>query len=586
MFPRRRRLTALSMVIPALAGCHEYFIHDADREVHRLITERQQGALGETHSADLGPEEGRIGSTAGLYDFVPHPVDPAVPEAFRARPSEPVATSQPTTTPTTSQPATSQPSGERRPFPLHEALAYAMHNSRDFQFQKEELYLTALALSLERFLWTPQFVAEVSAEFADYGQVRDFDRAMTAVADVSASQRLPWGGEVTARVINTLMRDLGVHTTSGETGQFILEANIPLFRGAGRVAYESRYQAERNLIYAVRDFERFRRQFAVDVASNYFNLVNLQAQIANARESVKNFEHDLSRSRALAEAGRILRIEADRAQVELLFARNDLVSADVNYENSLDRFKILIGMPTETPIDVVAEEVGLLDPQVAERDAVAAALRYRLDLLNELDTVDDARRQVLIARNNLLPDFNLHGSITLDTDPNRKNSVSYNTDRTTWRGDAALEIPLQRLPERNEYRSALIDLRRAERNFDLREDQVRQDVRNALRDLEQARFSMEIQRRNIEINAIRRELARSLLEKAKLTSTRDVVEAETDFRNARNRFAQAESEYRSAILAFLRDTGTLRVADDGRWAGYDSVAAGQPPPAGSDGAPS
>jgi outer membrane protein TolC len=243
-------------------------------------------------------------------------------------------------------------------------------------------------------------------------------------------------------------------------------------------------------------------------------------------------------------------------------------------------------MPTETPIEAVAEDVNLVDPQVSEADAIATALRYRLDLLNDVDTVDDARRQVVIARNNLLPDFNLRGSVTLDTDPNRKNSVSYNTERTTWRGEAALEIPLQRLPERNEYRSAWIDLRRAERNYDLSKDQVRQDVRNALRDLEQARFSMEIQRRNIDINAFRRELARSLLEKGQSTSTRDIVEAETDFRDARNRFAQAESEYRSAILTFLRDTGTLRVGDDGRWVGYESVATGQSPPAGSDGAPS
>jgi outer membrane protein TolC len=584
MLPGRRRLTALVMVIPVLAGCHEYFIHDADRQVHQMIAQRQQAALGETHSADLGPEHGLIGSAGRMYDFVPHPLDSTVPEAFRPRPSEPAAASQPTTT--ASQPATSQPAGERRPFPLHEALAYAMRDARDFQFQKEELYLTALALSLERFLWTPQFVAEVSAEFADYGQVRDFDRAMTAVAEVSASQRLPYGGEVTARVINTLMRDLGVHTTSGETGQFILEADIPLFRGAGRVAYESRYQAERNLIYAVRDFERFRREFVVQVASNYFNLLNLKAQIENARESVKNFEHDLARSRALAEDGRILRIEAERAQVELLFAQNDLVTAQVTYENSLDRFKILIGMPTETPIEAVPEDVNLVDPQVSEEDAIAAALRYRLDLLNDLDAVDDARRQVVIARNNLLPDFNLHGSVTLDTDPNRKNSVSYNTERTTWRGDATLEIPLQRLPERNEYRSTLIDLRRAERNYDLGKDQVRQDVRNALRDLEQARFSMEIQRRNIEVNAFRRELAREVFEKGKLTSNRDVVEAENAFRSARNRFAQAESEYRAAILAFLRDTGTLRVADDGRWVGHDSLATGQSPPAGSNRAPS
>ncbi len=65
--------------------------------------------------------------------------------------------------------------------------------------------------------------------------------------------------------------------------------------------------------------------------------------------------------------------------------------------------------------------------------AIKTALKYRLDLLNDLDAIDDSRRGVLIAKNNLLPFFDFAGSVTMDTDPDRKNSISYNTERTTWR---------------------------------------------------------------------------------------------------------------------------------------------------------
>jgi outer membrane protein TolC len=229
-------------------------------------------------------------------------------------------------------------------------------------------------------------------------------------------------------------------------------------------------------------------------------------------------------------------------------------------------------MPTVTPIDVVEPELELVAPQVPETEAIDVAIQYRLDLLNRQDRVDDAKRQVLVARNNLLPAFNLRGSVSADSDPDRKNSMIYSNENATWRGEAAMEIPLDRKAERNSYRSALIALRRAERNWELGRDQVRLDVRNALRQLEQARVSMEIQQRNIDINAFRKEQARALYDKGSLSSNRDVVEAENAYRAARNRFARAQSDYRAAVLEFLRDTGTLRVDDEGRLVRLESAA--------------
>ena len=195
---------------------------------------------------------------------------------------------------------------------LTDALSHAFQHSREFQTAKEELYLAALALSLERHLWTPQLMAQISSQYANYGQVRDFDHAMDMVSQIAVEQRLPYGGEVTARVLNTLMRDLTNHVTTGETGAMIIEANIPLLRGAGRVARESRYQAERDLIYAVRTFEQFRRDLAVDIASDYFQLQQLRQAIVNATESIRSFTLEAERTRALGQTGRLLELDRDR----------------------------------------------------------------------------------------------------------------------------------------------------------------------------------------------------------------------------------------------------------------------------------
>jgi len=556
-----------------LGGCHQWFIDDADREVNELIASRQRAALGETHAVEIGAESGHITRTADMYRFAPHPVDADVPEASKSATRLRPETVEPTTAPFETAEATTQPAARAEVFTLADCLAYALRYAREYQTAKEDLYLAALALSLERHLWTPQLSGGLSYEFADYGQVRDFDRAMTAIAWLAVEQRLPLGGTVTAQVLDQWMRDLKVHTTSGETGTMILSADIPLLRGAGRVAYESRYQAERNLIYAVRGFERFRREFLVDIASDYFDLLSLRTQIGSAKAQVESLAVARARAAAVAKTAEGLQLDADRAQIEYRSAQNRVISARERYESALDQFKIRLGMSTESLMDLAEEEIELYEPEVTEADAIATALTYRLDLLNELDGVDDARRGVRVAKNNLLPDFNFSGSVTTITNPNKPNTLEYNTERTTWRGLLELELPLDRKQERNDFRSSLIDLRRAERSYDESRDRVRAEVRRAKRQITLAWLSLAIQEENITVGEFRAAQAEEMNRKARLRSNRDVIEAQNDLRDARDNYAAALSAYRRTILEFLLSTGTLRIGDDGKWLTFDSSAA-------------
>jgi len=446
-----------------------------------------------------------------------------------------------------------------------------MCHARTLQDAKEELYLTALDLSLERHLWTPQFSAAVETNYANYGQVTDFDHAMDAVAQVAVTQQLPLGGQLTASVISNFMRDLGTHVTTGETGNVILSADIPLLRGAGRSAYESRYQAERGLIYAVRTYERFRRSFLVNLAADYFNLQQLKAAIANARADYR-IRTDDYREAAFNKKLKMQRTVFDifRAKTSWRDAEALLVNSREQYATALDSFKIRIGMPVDSPLDIVPQEKdsqsGTLDDLRLDVDLqflIEVALRYRLDLLNNQDQVDDARRGVQVARNQILPDLDLTGSATLDTDANRWNSMSYNTERVTWQSGLRLSLD-DRKSERNAYRASLINLRQAERSHDEFSDSVRAQVRRALRRLEQQRRIREIQELQVIENELRAEAARLQYDLGEIDN-RDRDDALRSLLSARNGMARAVANYRSAVLEFLRDTGTLRATEDGEW---------------------
>ncbi len=73
---------------------------------------------------------------------------------------------------------------------------------------------------------------------------------------------------------------------------------------------------------------------------------------------------------------------------------------------------------------------------------------------------------------------------------------------------------------------------------------------------------MIIQSQNVRDNEVRLTAARLRYEEG-LIDNRDVVDAINDLQDAKDRLAQAQARRRQAVLAFLRDTGTLRVGDDG-----------------------
>lgn len=624
--PSHRRLV-LALAVAA-CGCSQLVIDRTDRQVYEAIEDRQRTALGRTSDVHIGEDSGRIDRSGQMYSFTPHPVHDgtaptgsaeavavdaiaspaAAPAAPMSEPPTKVAPPQPvapeaaagSTEAETSDSAPAQESEASaetvepadgmgvarrlaglavpadRVFGLQQTLAYAVRHAREYQNAKEDLYLAALDLTLERHLWTPQFVASVQTQFADYGQVRDFDRAMSAVADLAATQRLPFGGEVTARVVNSLMRDLGVHTTSGESGNFILEAELPLLRGAGRSAYESRYQAERDLIYAVRDFETFRRAFLVQVASDYFELQQLKASISNAQRSYGSRKADWEKADFVNRMGQSRTIfDAPRARSSLRSAESALVSAIEQYQSTLDRFKISINMPVDEPLDVVSQEddkesaaLESMAPSFDELTAVRLALHYRLDLVNTVDALDDARRGAIVSKNRMLPDLGVSGSASMDTDPAQLNSTSYNTERVTWRGFITLQMD-DRKTERNAYRASLIRVRRAEREWDRFQDVVRADVRRSLRRISQQRDLRQIQVMNVEENEVRSAAAKAQFDLNK-TTNQDRVDAENDLLDARNDYARAVAQFRIAVLEFRRDSGTLRVDDEGRWSVVDA----------------
>ena len=122
-----------------------------------------------------------------------------------------------------------------------------------------------------------------------------------------------------------------------------------------------------------------------------------------------------------------------------------------------------------------------------------------------------------------------------------------------------LDLPVDRVAERNAYRRALIAYHRAERDFEDMRDTVSADVRSAVRAIRSAQFTVEIQRRAILVAERRLEYAFILLQIGGRINARDVVEAQQSLLTAQDALDMAQAELQVEVLNFLRRTGTLRV---------------------------
>jgi outer membrane protein TolC len=137
-----------------------------------------------------------------------------------------------------------------------------------------------------------------------------------------------------------------------------------------------------------------------------------------------------------------------------------------------------------------------------------------------------------------------------------------------------INLPIDRLNERNALRQTQISRDQVARSLDLTRDLVRLGVRQAVRQLDQTRETYDIQKRSVTLAERRVESTRILLQAGRLTQ-RDVLDAEGSLLDARNALTGALVAHTIAELEFQRDVGTLEVDEEGQIHGWNLTSTGR-----------
>ncbi len=448
---------------------------------------------------------------------------------------------------------------------LPQAVAVATAYNRDYQTQKELLYAVALDLRLTRHQFATQYFGGLSGGYgADWN-----DSAVGFETNFGFNRLLAAGTMISAKVSAAYVDVLTGNMRSGLASVLTATITQPLLRGSDpAVVLESLTQAERDALYQIRSFSRFRKTFIVLVITQYYEVLKLHDLVKNAEGHYNTLASLSERVETLTNAGRLPTFELDRVRQEMLQARDTYVQAQKEYGQLLDQFKIVLGLPTKAEFQL---DEGVLDtlkatemtyPDFEETEGIQAALARRLDLVNSADAIADAKRQVYVAADALRAELNLTG--TGDFVSGRRGNRRTMRFTEDYLLDLDLNLPLDRVAEQNVYRKALLILNQREREYELASDTITMEVRQAFRDMKEASERYQLQSEGLKVAQERFRKTYLLMQYGRASSRR-VLDAQRDLFDAQNEATEAMVNYTVAMLNFYRDTGILRVRPDGMW---------------------
>nr|WP_235908635.1 hypothetical protein [Roseiconus nitratireducens] len=517
----RLKTAVLGLVLPALAGfstlgCHrQFYRRQADQEVNCLLQEKS-AHVARPPNTDLGiavDPRSRMYNPFDL-DFQPMPVDDPASQRYMqcvdGRRGYPMWGAAGYTN------AVENP-GWWDFLPLDEngvlvlnadtAVQIALLHSPDYQRQLEQLYLSALDVSSERFRFDTQFFGGLGTSFAVDGPAGGQSSRYALDNNFLTMRRaFATGGDLVVNLANQIVWELsGPNSQSAST---VLDFTLvqPLLRNAGRDKVLERLTlSERRLLANVRAFERYRRSFYLNItvgrgtesqvsrsggvfgvglqgftglgggfaglgggggfggggggvaqAGGFVGLLQDKLQIQNLEENIARLsENLLLLEDTLIELLTTIpddpqeivsqRLQVAQARSALLNAQSQLVNRQASFQASLDNFLGDLGLPPYIC-------VRLDDPLLERFELIDRDLRSRRE---ELSAVRSAVGELNVT---------LLGESRLETDANTGLPVS----SVTW--SPKVEEILQRLQAELEPLEEFLDQLRTEDAPRVKED--------------------------------------------------------------------------------------------------------------------
>lgn len=334
------------------------------------------------------------------------------------------------------------------------------------------------------------------------------------------------------------------------------EITQPLLKGFGRsIVTNSLVNVERSVISAQRRYEREKDGLVVRVIRQYYEIVKQQKILEINETALKRERLVLDSAKARLAVGLASRLDVSRAEIQVQQAEESLINARRDLGDAQDEFKVELNLPVDAELELVPE-LDYPPFNIVESEAMATAMKYRLDLIEESDRIWDAKRDLKVSKNNILPRLDLVVGYTLSGAGDTVGSSFDFKETGFFIGFKPDDLNLNRKPQRAAYKTAQVNVVSQERFYNLSEDNIIRDVRDGIRTLENRYKNIPIQKKAYDEAKSGLDVANERY-KRNLADNFDIVNAETSLLRAEVGHITAVTDYIVEHAKFRETIGTL-----------------------------
>jgi outer membrane protein TolC len=402
------RVCGLLLLTTLLVGCtRAHYRLSADREVYPIVADRNAAAgdFGERMQVEPNPAS-RLADPTNP-DRPPRPPDDAVASIYMKRPNGMHGAHWPKKSidwiePPDWEAGLPWSSNGKVKLDADKAFELALLNSREYQTALENLYLAALTLTLNRYEFQTRWFLTNATDFTSIAPGTTLEQnSLTSNTHFGFNQAFAAGGQLVVDFANSFLLEFNGTGQKTVSSTFVANFVQPLLRNAGkRVRLEQLTQAERDVLYAARDFYRFRKQFWATITTldaGYLSLLSQVQNVRNAQFFLVGQEQNLREHEALLPGGKITTVQVDQAFQAFQQARATVAQSEATLQTQFDQFKLLLGLPPHVPIeldDSFLNPFVLSDPKLdALRETIDVYLKARYRDLDEPPALADLRKQ-------------------------------------------------------------------------------------------------------------------------------------------------------------------------------------------------
>lgn len=291
---------------------------------------------------------------------------------------------------------------------LADSVRVARKNSREYQTELEDLYLSALDVTFERFRFNTQFFATNTTAATFSGQDLKSGSAKSSLeteTNPNLKKLTATGGELAVGLANSLVWQFSGEDAEMVGSTFNFSLMQPLLQYAGRArVLEHLTQSERTLLADVRQMEQYRRGFYVQViagrnpgdgpirsgavgqnglgviagqpsgragaapVNGFLGVLQEQQTIRNREANLAALRDSVTQLDEVFLAGRLPnRLQVDQTRQAYYNAQSNLLTTKAGYASRLDAFKINLGLPPSLPIrvtDPLIDRFNLIPPEL------------------------------------------------------------------------------------------------------------------------------------------------------------------------------------------------------------------------------